>query len=88
MYGRHDGSGFMLIATDRRIIYLDCKPLFVDEDEIAYNVVSGIRYGSTGLGATVELHTRIKNYTIFTFNKASAANFVHYIESHCLEQPY
>ncbi len=85
VYGHHEDGYAMLVATDRRIIFLDKKPLFVNEDEITYNVVSGISYGHAGFGTTVKLHTRIKDYTIRTYNKKCAESFVEYIESRCLE---
>ena len=80
VYGHHQAGFAMLVATDRRIVFLDKKPLFVDQDDIAYGVVAGVSYGHAGLGSTVTLHTRIKDYAIQTFNKKSAEGFVRYME--------
>ncbi len=85
VYGRHEDGSVMLVATDRRVIFLDKKPLFIDKDEITYDVVSGVSYSSVGFGATVTLHTRVKDYSIRTFNQKTAEQFVHYIEYRCLE---
>lgn len=86
VYGRNDKDGaVMLIATDRRIIFLDKKPLFVNEDEVNYRMVSGIDYSQAGFGCSVTLHTRIKDFTVHTLNKKAAQNFVEYIEQYRLE---
>lgn len=85
VYGFHQDGYVMLVATDRRIIFLDKKPLFINEDEISYFVVSGISFSNVGWGSTVTLHTRIQDYTIRTFNRACAESFVEFIELRCLE---
>jgi hypothetical protein len=85
VYGRHHDGFVMLIATDRRIIFLDNKPLYVNQDEINYYVVSGVSYKKAGVASTVTLHTRVKEYAIQTFNQKCAEGFVEYIEARCLE---
>lgn len=87
VYGRNDQDGsVMLIATDRRVIYINKKPLFLDEDEITYDVVSGINFTKAGLGCSVVLHTRIKNFVVHTVNRKAATRFVEYIEWHRVEK--
>lgn len=85
VYGRGDEGSVMLVATDRRVIFLDRKPLFVSEDEVTYDVVSGVSYGHGLFASTLTLHTRIRDYTVHTFNQGCAEEFVRYIESRCLE---
>lgn len=85
VYGKHPDGFSMLIATDKRVIFLDKKPLFVNEDELTYDVVSGVRNSHTGMGTTVTLHTRVKDYPIKTINHKCADGFVSYIESRRLE---
>ena len=92
VYGRYkeDGgllnfSSGMLVATDRRVLFLDHKPGFTSLDEITYEVVAGVKETSNGLLCTVTLHTRVAEYTVrFASNKA-ARTFVHYIETRRLE---
>ena len=85
VYGRSKDGSVMLIATDRRTIYLDKKPFFVSEDEITYDIVSGISYGRSLFSVGIKLHTRIGDYEVRTFNKKCAEGFVEFIESRCLE---
>lgn len=87
VYGFYDNGTAMLVATDRRVIFLDKKPLFVNEDEITFAVVSGVKLSHSGLGCMVTLHTRVKDYKIRSFNTRSAKKFVKFIESRCLENP-
>lgn len=85
VYGRSKAGSVMLVATDRRAIYLDKKPFFVGEDEITYDIVSGVSFGRSLFAADIKLHTRIGDYEIRTFNQKCAENFVEYIEARCLE---
>lgn len=88
VYGHHKDGFAMLVATDRRVIFLDKKPLTVNEDEISYFVVSGVSVNQTGFVSTVTLHTRIKDYPIRTFNLKCAQIFMKYIELRSLEHKY
>ena len=69
-----------IIATDRRVILLDKKPLFIKCDELSYSVISGINYSKAGLSGTVTLHSRTGDISIRTFNSDCAAIFVKAIE--------
>ena len=55
VFGYQEVGFAMLIATDKRIIFLDKKPMFVNEDEVTYNVVSGVGYNNTVVGTTLIL---------------------------------
>lgn len=83
--GHHQDGYVMLLATDRRVVFVDKKPLFAKQDELTYDVVSGVSMSTAGFGSTVTLHTKVKDYTIRTFNEKCAAGFVSYIESRRLE---
>ncbi len=80
VYG-HAGVGLaMLVATDRRILYVERRPLFTSTDELSYEVVVGIRYIKAGLLPAIELHTRMGNYTLTYVSPAPAQSFIKYIE--------
>lgn len=84
VYGWHQDGFAMLVATDKRVIFLDKKPLFSTVDDIRYEVISGVSFGHVGIGSTVTLHTKIKDYKLRTFNEKCSMGFVQYIESRCL----
>lgn len=84
-YGYQGFNFVLLVATDRRVIFLDSKPLFTDEEEVGYDVVSGISYDHL-IFTTITLHTRVKDYRLLTFNTRCAQGFRHYIEQRALER--
>lgn len=85
VYGRRGVDSVMLVATDKRIIFFDKKPYLTDSDELPYDMVSGVDYGSSGIFSTVTLHTRVKDYRIKYASPASSRKFVEYIEKFRLE---
>lgn len=70
----------MLIATDRRVLYLDKKPLMAASDEISYEVVGGVGVSQeAGMFVALTLHTRMGDYVIRYVNPNSARKFQRYI---------
>ena len=86
VYGYSEGGFILLAATDKRIIYLDNKPLFTTVDELSYDAVTGVKLVNVGLFAGVTLHTRVAEFSVRWVNVACAQQFVHYIETRRLEQ--
>lgn len=84
VYGYQGLNFVLLVATDRRVIFLDSKPLFTDEEEVSYDVVSGISYDHL-IFTTLTLHTRVKDYRLVAFNTHCAQGFKRYIEQRALE---
>jgi nitroimidazol reductase NimA-like FMN-containing flavoprotein (pyridoxamine 5'-phosphate oxidase superfamily) len=80
VYGRSARGLAMLVATDKRIIYLERKPFFTATDEITYDVVSGVQT-SHSLKTAIVLHTRLGNYELTYVNANCASIFVKYIEA-------
>lgn len=85
IYGMHNNSRSLLVATDRRVIFLDKTLMYTTEDEINYDVAAGVNYGKGTNGCTVTLYTRIKDYDISTNNRKSAEKFIEFIEARTLE---
>lgn len=79
-----DGAG-TLVATDRRVLYVNKKPMFVKSDELTYDIIGGVSYGDVGVQATVILHSRIADFKLRTYNLRLAQGFRDYIEERCLE---
>lgn len=86
VYGKCEDGYAVLAATDRRVLFIDKKPLFVKADEMTYDIVGGVSFGSMGPVSTITLHTRMGDYKMRTMNLKSAQYFVHYIEGRCLER--
>lgn len=92
VYGRYpEGNGplqwveGMLVATDKRILFVDHKPGFSKVDELTYDVVSGVKKVYTWPFSSITLHTRLGDYTLRFANAKCIDTFVQYIEKRRLE---
>lgn len=86
VHGHNEEGSITLVATDRRVIYLDKKPLFTNIVEVSYNAVRGVESYCVAFYMTIILQTRVKNFIINTFNRSAAEQFVRFIEARCLER--
>jgi hypothetical protein len=85
IYGWRDKNTATIVATDRRLIYMDHKPFFRINDEISYDFVSGISHNAQGRFSGVIIHTRAGDYNLRFVNTECAKIFVNYIESRGIE---
>jgi hypothetical protein len=83
----HASGRGVLVATDRRVLLIDKKPIFLKCDELSYNVVSGISYSKAGVAGTITIHSRTGDISIRTYNAACGDTFVKAIEARCLSSP-
>jgi hypothetical protein len=92
VYGRHpNGEGLllmpsgMLIATDKRVIFLSHMPGFTNMKEVTYEILAGVEHTAVGLFTTVCLYTRMGVYKISFANARCAHIFMSYIETRRME---
>jgi len=92
VYGRFaEGQGplswtdGMLVATDRRVLFLNHKPGFSTLDELTYDIVSGVKKVFAWPFSSVTLHTKLGDYTLRFANAKCIDIFVQYIEQRRLE---
>lgn len=86
VYGRYQNGSAMLVATNKRVIFLDKKALFTTFDEVSYDIVSGVSLSSQNGHGTLTLYTRVANYCLRFVNTKAAQRFVTFLESNRLEQ--
>ncbi len=93
VYGRYKEGGAllsfasgMLVATDRRVFFLDHKPGYTSTDEITYDIVTGVKKTSSSFASSVTLHTRVGDYSVRFANPTGVDKFVQYIETRRLEK--
>lgn len=86
IYGRAEGTGAMLVATDMRLLYLDHKLFFKKTEEISYFVLSGVSYNKQGDYAAVTVHTKLGDFTLRYVSVRTANHFVHFVENIQLER--
>lgn len=86
VYGRYkqDGGKVIgrgaLVSTDRRVLLIDKKPLFVKNEEIAYGAISGVTYSRVGIMGMVTLHSKMGDVKLRTFNQKCAKSLVEAVE--------
>jgi len=80
----YTGRGLLAI-TNHRILIIDKKPLFLQYDEIKFDMVSGIQLGKTLTAETITLDTRMGNIAFRTFNDRCARCFVAAVEERIFE---
>lgn len=93
VYGRYQKEDDMtllvgrgaLVATNRRVLLIDRKFLYMRYDEIEFEVISGISFASVWPMTTVTLRTRQGDIKLRTFNRQCAENFVAAIEERLFE---
>lgn len=76
----------MLVATDKKVMFIDHKPGYTDVDEITYFVVAGVKYVSAWPFAAVTLHTRMGDFTLKFASPICAKKFVKYVESYSVNE--
>lgn len=80
VYGRYEGGSGMIVATDKRILFMDHKPFYRSTDEIHYDVVSGISINKQDGTAGVVMHTRLGDYKLSFVNAKCASHFARFME--------
>ncbi|HEY5806058.1 MAG TPA: PH domain-containing protein [Candidatus Saccharimonadales bacterium] len=75
----------MLVATDRRVLFVDRKPGFLRVDDIAYDVVAGVEVSKAGMFSGVTLFTKLGDFPLRFVKSVCAEKFVRYVEMRRLE---
>lgn len=86
VFGYEEG---LMIATDRRIIYLVHRPGFTKTDEMGYEMVRGVRLLQAGIFCSVQLHTlhsRIGTYKLTFARRGPAKRFVDFVQKHSIHK--
>ena len=85
--GQPPGRG-VIAATNKRLLFIDHKPLFMRAAEVAYDAVSAVTSSRVGPMGYVTINTRMGDITVRTFNQHCATTFVQAIESHIFNRRY
>lgn len=85
VYGWQPIGIVMMVATDRRVLFIDKKPLYARDDEISYISVRGVSHAYKLFFITVILHTQVDDFVVNTFNQKATQIFAKAIQRHSLE---
>jgi hypothetical protein len=81
IYGQYGGGSAMMVATDRRVIFLDKKPLHLLLEEMTFDKVLDIGADWQPLFSKVTVNARSGKYVFKYVNSKCAHIFVHYLEA-------
>lgn len=84
VYGQYDGGSAMLVATDKRLVFVDQKPLHSIVEESTYEKILDIGVDWQPLYARVVVAARPRTYTLRYVNTHCAKIFIRYLESRVL----
>lgn len=84
-YGHSVEGSVMLVATDKRVVYIDTKPLFKKAVDISYDAVAGVTLEWIVFFGTLILQTRIGDFTLRMHHRNMAEQFRAYVEQRCIE---
>lgn len=79
-YGQSAQGSAMLVATDKRVIFVEGNMMYNSSDDFGYGVVSGVNHQSSALFEAVTLYTKLHTYHLTYVNRASAERFVKVVE--------
>lgn len=81
VFGRNENNWHaLLVATDKRIVYIEADLLFHSTDSIAYEIVHGIDHIPTPFFDGIILYSLGKDYKVTHINKQSTNLFIKFIE--------
>lgn len=75
----------VLVATDRRVLFVDRKPGFLRADEISYNAVSGVEESIAWPFSAVTLYTGVGDFSLRFARRECVEKFVAYVNFRQLE---
>jgi hypothetical protein len=74
-------GGALLVATNKRLLYLHDIPLYSNFEEFSYDVVSGVTINRAAYLSSITAFTKFKTYQVDYINPRQAERFLSYVES-------
>lgn len=79
-YGQSVQGSAMLVATDKRVIFIEANLAYNSTDDFGYQSINGVAHQSSMMSESIILYTRLNTYHLTHVNRSSAARFVTVIE--------
>lgn len=80
IYGQHDSTSAMMVATTKRLFFIDIRQFQNITDEASYDVFGDINVMEGVAFATVDIRTKPRNYHFTMVNKRCARKFLNVVE--------
>ena len=79
-YGQGADGSAMLVATNKRVLFVEANLLYSSSDDFGYDVISGVNHQESPLFGSVTLFTKVHTYHLEYASRESAMRFVKLIE--------
>ncbi len=83
--GTYEGGFAMLCVTDKRLLLIDRKPLFLTLEDIRYDMVVEIDYNYRLLNASVRIFTPTKELGFSSWSQARLRRLIEYLQGRVME---
>lgn len=81
VYGHHPYGRGALFLTQKRVLFIDKKPMFLHFDDINFFVINSVTFTKSWHYGVVTVHSRSGDFIIHTLNEVAALNFVDTLDS-------
>lgn len=82
VHGYYNGGAGLLVATDKRVILLDKRPLYLNLEEMRYQSIRGVEYRPGFLQATIDINTGSKRLVFRSASDAQLKNIERVVNHH------
>ncbi|CAN5435331.1 hypothetical protein BH10PAT3_BH10PAT3_1930 [soil metagenome] len=83
--GRYEGGFAMLCATERRLLLVDKKPLYLTLEDVRYDMISEVDFSHRLMDATVKICTVNKTLKFTSFKGGSLRSLTAYLQDKVME---
>jgi hypothetical protein len=85
MNGRYEGGFAVLCATDRRLLLIDKKLMFLTLEDVRYDMISEVDFNHSLLDATVHICTVNKKLRFTTLRSGELRKLTAYLQDRVME---
>lgn len=85
IYGSHVSGFGLMVATDKRLIFLNKMLIDLTVDDVPYGVLQGVEYGTGLRYGSVKVFMPAKNFEFTYVKKAYVLPFVNYVQQRIME---
>lgn len=83
--GRYEGGFAMLCATDRRLLLVDKKPMYLTLEDVRYDMISEVDFSHRLLDATVRINTVNKVVRFTSIRSTNLRKLTAYLQDKVME---
>ena len=83
--GRYEGGFAMLCSTDRRLLLVDKKPLYLTVEDVRYDMISEVDFSHRLLDATVRINTVNKALRFTSYKATDLRKLTAYLQDKVME---